>query len=258
MTMSKTRLTYFLSCAGMALAINWATGCSAPATSDPQGTGGSSSSTAGTTGNGGNSATAGTTGSGLAGGNSGTGTGGNASGGNPGTGGSIATAGTTGSGGNTSGSAGTTGRGGTTGSAGTIGTAGTTGNAGRGGTTGSAGTTGAGGTGGVIAGNPPGWWTSGSMHGCPWTRIDVLNGGPTTPPQDSPPKPASSTTPYCVSGTVGPAPGYNGVALLGFNLSETPTGSANQCAYKAADGTAIGPPAVTVTGTGIAVAFTKT
>ena len=28
-----------------------------------------------------------------------------------------------------------------------------------------------------LGGNPPGWWTSGSMHGCPWTGIDVLNVG---------------------------------------------------------------------------------
>jgi hypothetical protein len=127
----------------MALAINWATGCSAPAGNDPQGTGGSSSS-AGTTGNGGNSATAGTTGSGgsSSGGNSGTGTGGNASGGNPGTGGSISTAGTTGSAGSSAGTTGSAGRGGTTGSAGSNGGAGATGNAGRGGTTGSAGSTG--------------------------------------------------------------------------------------------------------------------
>ena len=139
----------------MALAMNWASGCSAPATNDPQGTGGSNSSTAGTTGNGGNSATAGTTGSA----------------------GNSATAGTTGNGGNASGgtrapaihfddgrhdrfgrqhrgqrrivghhgprrhdgqrrhhagSAGTTGRGGTTGSAGTMGSAGTTGAGGTG------------------------------------------------------------------------------------------------------------------------------
>ena len=40
--MSKTRLTYFASCLGMALAMNWASGCSAPASNDPQGTGGSS------------------------------------------------------------------------------------------------------------------------------------------------------------------------------------------------------------------------
>jgi hypothetical protein len=142
--MSKTRLTYFASCLGMAVAMNWASGCSAPATNDPQGTGGSSSS-AGTTGTGGSSSTAGTTGNG---GNSSTagttGNGGNASGGNPGTGGSISTAGTTGSAGNAAGTTGSAGRGGTTGSAGNA--AGTTGSAGRGGTTGSAGTTGTAGT----------------------------------------------------------------------------------------------------------------
>ena len=40
--MSKTRLTYFASCLGMALAMNWTSGCSAPVSNDPQGTGGSS------------------------------------------------------------------------------------------------------------------------------------------------------------------------------------------------------------------------
>src|SRR4051794_38717830 len=157
--MSKTRLTYLLSCAGMALAINWTSGCSAPATNDHQGTGGNNSSTAGSTGNGGSNATAGTTGSGgnASGGNTGTGTGGNASGGNPGTGGSISTAGTTGSAGSSAGTTGSAGRGGTTGSAGSGGTTGsagrggTTGSAGTGGTTGSGGATGTGGTGGRMA-----------------------------------------------------------------------------------------------------------
>ena len=139
--MSKTRLTYFASCLGMALAMTWASGCSAPATNDPQGTGGSSSS-AGTTGNGGNGSTAGTTGNGGNGATAGT----TGNGGNPGTGGSISTAGTTGSAGNAAGTTGSAGRGGTTGSAGTVGSAGTTGSAGRGGTTGSAGTTGTAGT----------------------------------------------------------------------------------------------------------------
>src|SRR4029079_18568792 len=102
--------------------------------------------------------------------------------------------------------------------------AGTTGSGGRGGTTGTAGTTGSGGSTGA---NPPGWWTSGSMHGCPWTGIDVLNVGTTNTPQDFTTKMDSFSTPYCVSGTVGPDPGYNGVALLGFNMNETPTGATN-------------------------------
>ena len=170
---------------------------------------------------------------------------------------STGTAGTTGSAGNTgsAGRGGTTGSAGVSGSAGTTGTAGTTGSGGRGGTTGTAGTTGSGGN---TGGTPPGWWTSGSMHGCPWTGIDVLNVGTTNTPQDFTTKADSFATPYCVSGTVGPDPGYNGVALLGFNLNETSTGASTQCGYKPADGTALGPPAVTVTGSGIAVAFTKT
>ena len=189
--MSKTRLTYFANCLGMALAMNWASGCSAPASNDPQGTGGSNSSTAGTTGNGGNSATAGTTGSA---GNSATagttGNGGNASGGNPGTGGSISTAGTTGSAGNAAGSAGAAqGRGGTTGSAGTAGQRGHDGprrHHGQRRHTGSAGTTGAGG------------------HGCPDGpgRRAARQGGR----HDQHVRRSTSTSATCASSTTAGAP----------------------------------------------------
>ena len=171
-----------------------------------------------------------------------------------GTGGTTGAGGTGGAGGSagTTGTAGSTaGRGGTTGNAGAGGVSGTTGTAGRGGTTGT------GGTGGV-AGTPPGWWTSGTMHGCPWTGIDVYNVGSMNTPTEFTTKTDSFATPYCISGTVGPEPMYRGVSLLGFNLNETPTGAANQCAYKAADPTALGPPAIQVTGSGIAVNFSRT
>jgi hypothetical protein len=61
---------------------------------------------------------------------------------------------------------------------------------------------------------------------------------------------------YCVSGNVFSS--YEAVALLGFNLNETPTGNAMQCAYNPAAAMMMGPPGVTLTGTGIAINFTKT
>ena len=57
-------------------------------------------------------------------------------------------------------------------------------------------------------------------------------------------------------GTVGSA--YESVALLGFNLSESPDGTSDQCGYKPADGTKLGPPGVTVSGSGLAINFSKT
>jgi hypothetical protein len=170
------------------------------------------------------------------------------------------TAGTSGgSAGTSGGSAGTSG-----GSAGTNGgTAGTNGGtAGHAGTSGgTAGTSGgSAGTNGGTAGTgvtPAGWWTSGSWHGCPWTGVDTLNVGSMSTPKDFVTKSDSFGTPYCVSGTVGPDPGYNGTALLGFNISETPMTS-TQCAYKAPDGTAIGPASIALTGNGIALSFSKT
>jgi hypothetical protein len=157
---------------------------------------------------------------------------------------------TSGTGGNTSGTGGVSGATGTGG--GTAGTGGATGSAGRGGSGG-----GTGGAGGV-AGTPPGWWTSGSMKGCVWTGIDTYNVGSMNTPTEYTTKNDSFATPYCISGTVGPEPMYRGVSLLGFNLNETPSGASNQCAYKPADPTALGPPAIQVTGSGIAVNFSRT
>src|SRR5262245_14023423 len=132
-----------------------------------------------------------------------TGTGGTG-GGSPGTGGS-----TQGTGG-VSGATGTAGRGGTGGSTGgTGGSSGATGTAGRGGTGG-----GTGGSGGTATGTPPGWWTSGTMKGCPWTGIDIYNVGSMNTPTEFTTKNDSFATPYCISGTVGPEPMYRGVSLL--------------------------------------------
>jgi xyloglucan-specific endo-beta-1,4-glucanase len=63
-------------------------------------------------------------------------------------------------------------------------------------------------------------------------------------------------TGYCVQGTVYSS--YDSVALMGFNLNETPTGSATQCAYNPAASTMMGPPGVTLSGNGLAINFTKT
>lgn len=112
-------------------------------------------------------------------------------------------------------------------------------------------------TGGNSGGNAPaGYWTypSKMWAGCSWTGIDsVANTTTTIMPRDFLTKPANE--PYCVKGTVHAS--YEAVSLLGFNLAEpiTPTLS---CAAKPANANAEGPPAVTLTGSGIAVSFSKT
>ena len=168
--------------------------------------------------------------------------------------------------GGTSGVGGTAGLGGTTGVGGVGGTPpaggaagapqGGVGGVGQGGATGGAsGSAPTGGTGGVISGNPPGWWTHASWHGCPWTGIDTVAGTTTSNmPRDF--LTHVEGMGYCVSGTVFSS--YDAVALLGFNLNETPTGNAMQCAYNPAAAMMMGPPGVTLTGTGIAINFTKT
>ena len=121
--------------------------------------------------------------------------------------------------------------------------------------------------GGFTGANPAGWWTSGTWHGCAWTGIDTVTKAPnrtTITPTDFTTLPAGSA--YHVSGSVGQDPpvpatnytGYGGVALLGFNLNQSPAGAS--CLYNPAAATAIGPPGVTFpTGpTGIAVNFSKT
>lgn len=150
-----------------------------------------------------------------------------------------------------------TGSGGTSGAGGSTAPAGGSSGANPGGGTGQGGTAGGvsqGGTAGSGSGTaPPGYWTSGTWHGCAWTGIDALFGSTTTNmPRDFLNHPAGM--PYCVSGSV--HPNYVAVALLGFNLAE-PAASAN-CAYKPVDLNAVGPPAVQLTGgTGLAVSFNK-
>ena len=164
------------------------------------------------------------------------------------------------SGGTTSSSGGTTSSssrtsGGTTSSSG-----GTTSSSG-GTTSSSGGTTSSSGGGTTISGNPPGWWqtsdwnvTSANWHGCVWTGVDSTVAGSTTSitPQDF----TSATKeggPYEVSGTV--FNDYNAVAMIGFNLNESATGSSTQCKYNPAAALAAGPPVATVpsSATGIAV-----
>jgi len=126
---------------------------------------------------------------------------------------------------------------------------------GQGGTSGGQGGT-SGGQGGSSGTAPPGWWTSGSWHGCSWTAKDtVTNSNTTTTPMDFL---TTKSAPYCVSGTVNPT--YESVAVLGFNLNETPDGTQTQCAYKPADPTKVGPPGVALmsaSATGIAISFSR-
>jgi hypothetical protein len=214
-----------------------AAGCAQPSTGN-SGEGGSTGTpgSAGTTGN------AGSPGTGKG------GTTGVAGSINNGKGGTTGSAGATGVAGSTTGKGGTTGAAGTTGVAG--GGAGTTGNAG---TTGAAGSTTGGG--GSTGNAPAGYWTSGTWHGCAWTGIDNRNMG-TTPVMPSDFTTKTDNGPYCVKGTVGGDPMYETVALLGFNLAE-PVTSSLSCAYKPVDTTADGPPEVTLTGSGLAISFSK-
>ncbi len=138
----------------------------------------------------------------------------------------------------------------TTGTTGT--STGTTSTTGTGGAT-STSTTGTGTT-GSTGDTPPGWWTYDplSWHGCSWTGIDSLAGSTTTiTPQDFLTLPAGDS--YCVAGTV--HPDYEAVSLLGFNLNEDPADAS--CAYNPATASEMGPPGVTLGGSGIAINFTK-
>ena len=107
---------------------------------------------------------------------------------------------------------------------------------------------GSGGTVTVVPGEgPPGYLVQKSWHGCSWTGKE-MTGATTITPMDFVAKPPADA--FCVSGSVGPT--YESVALLGFNVNEAPPAS---CAFKPADTTVL--PAVTPTGTGIAVNFVK-
>jgi hypothetical protein len=241
------------------------------------GTGGSSSGGSSGTTNGGSSGS--NTGGSAKGGSSGTGgsssnTGGSAKGGSSGTGGSAkgGSSGTGGSSSNTGGSAkgGSSGTGGsssnTGGSSGTNngGSSGTNnGGSSAGGTSGGTGGSAAGGSSGTGT-NPPGWYatkdwgvTSVDWHGCVWTGIDSTVSGSTT--SISPKDFTSATTeggPYHVTGTV--FNDYNSVAILGFDLNDTPTGDAQQCSNAKRDPTADGPPAVAFPSDATGIAFNWT
>lgn len=124
-------------------------------------------------------------------------------------------------------------------------------------TGGSAGLVGTGGGSGGSSGGgggtaPPGYWTSGSWHGCAWTAIDALASSTTTnTPRDF--LTHTPGMPHCVAGTVHPS--YEAVALLGFNLTEPTTAN---CAYKPSDPTKVGSPGIQLSGgTGIALNFNK-
>jgi hypothetical protein len=162
------------------------------------------------------------------------------------------------------GSTGVPGAGGTTG--GPVGAAGSSGegqagasfNAGLGGSATAAG--GAGGTtGGVIPTAPAGgYFRSGAWNGYAFTaaNVDVVPGTTITPANFDNIMPGQ---PFCVSGSVAPDPdtdgvtgplGYRGVSLLGFNINQAALAAEGE--LEPAIGTAV------PTGTGIAVAFTKT
>src|SRR5690606_25152426 len=102
---------------------------------------------------------------------------------------------------------------------------------------------------------PPGWWTYDpeNWHGCAWTGIDSTVQGSTTTIMPQEFLTHTPGQPYCVQGTV--HDNYEAVALLGFNLNEDPAGA--DCAYDPASATEVGPPGVTLGGTGLAINFTK-
>jgi len=70
-------------------------------------------------------------------------------------------------------------------------------------------------------------------HGCVWTGQDsnVTNSTTKITPQDF--TTGTDGGPYEISGKVTADPNYNGVAMLGFNISEAITGKADQCKYVA-------------------------
>ena len=118
--------------------------------------------------------------------------------------------------------------------------------------------------------NPPGWWqtsdwgvTSANWHGCVWTGVDCKSNCsagivavPSSTTSITPTDFTAATTeggPYEVSGTV--FNDYNSVALLGFDLTDTPNGDAQQCSNAKRNPAADGPPAIAMPSgaTGIAI-----
>ena len=118
--------------------------------------------------------------------------------------------------------------------------------------------------------NPPGWYTtkdwsvsSVDWHGCVWTGVDCKSSCPAgitaVPGSTTSVTPADFTAaskeggPYQVTGSV--FNDYNSVALLGFDLNDTPKGDPQQCSNAKRNPAADGPPAVTMPAgaTGIAI-----
>jgi Glycosyl hydrolase family 12 len=99
----------------------------------------------------------------------------------------------------------------------------------------------------------PGFYISKDWQGCAWTGTDTIAMPATTlTPQDFTGQAAGE--PFCIKGSVGPDPEYNGVALLGFNLNEPPGTS---CVHEPVDPNAPAQPSVMKTAEGIAVDFAK-
>jgi len=213
-----------------------------------QGTGGSGGGITGGTGGGVIGGTGGAIGGtgGAIGGTGGGGTGATGAGGTGATGGGGTSG--TGAGGGTGATGGTTG--GTGGGTGATG-GDTGGGSGTGATGGDTGGTGA--TGGGLVGDPPGYVRLNDWYGCSWTGVDTENVGTTIQPQDFVTR--ASGDPFCVTGTVGPHPDYESVALLGFNVAEPP--EIADCNYRVVDPEVEGPPGVPPTGSGVAVDFIK-
>ena len=101
---------------------------------------------------------------------------------------------------------------------------------------------------------PGGYFESGSWHGYAWTGDDALNLGTTRSVQNY--AMLAAGDPFCLSGNVGPDPdvpvgtGYQGVALLGFNVAQE--------AFAAVEGQEPTIGSLVPTGMGVAVNYTKT
>lgn len=103
-----------------------------------------------------------------------------------------------------------------TGGIGAGGLTGTGGIIGGGGLPGTGGIVGSGGAGG--SGPGPAYLVSGAWHGYVWTSTDTL--GSTISPTDFSLAPQGG--PYCATGTVTGDPGYNGYAMIGYNIAQDP------------------------------------
>ena len=96
--------------------------------------------------------------------------------------------------------------------------------------------------------------TSVDWHGCVWTGIDSTVAGSTTSitPKDFT-SAAKEGGPYNVKGTV--FNDYNSVAILGFDLNDTPKGTSDQCSNAKRDPKAAGPTAVAFPSDATGIAF---